>query len=197
MDGKSGVRLRALSGETFWFDPGATCLEFALTGGEGYRAVYETLRVPADLERWIQGFVGGEVERVTARDLAEAKRLREAIWQCADARVLQRPLPAEAVAELNRAAAKPPLVPQIDRAERRAWAGPVVPSQVLSSLARDGVELFTGPATRIRGCAGENCTLVFADTSRSGRRRWCSMERCGNRAKVSAFRDRQRKEHGP
>jgi len=31
------VKLRALTGETFWFDPGAFCLEFALTGGEGRR----------------------------------------------------------------------------------------------------------------------------------------------------------------
>jgi hypothetical protein len=37
---------------------------------------------------------------------------------------------------------------------------------VLSTLARDAIDLFTGPlAGRIRRCAGVNCTL-FADTSR-------------------------------
>ncbi|HEV8279312.1 MAG TPA: CGNR zinc finger domain-containing protein [Streptosporangiaceae bacterium] len=33
---------------------------------------------------------------------------------------------------------------------------------------------------RIRQCAGPACSLVFGNTSRPGRRRWRSMERCGN-----------------
>jgi len=37
---------------------------------------------------------------------------------------------------------------------------------------------------RLRSCSDGHCTLWFVDTSRSGRRRWCSMERCGNRAKA-------------
>jgi len=65
---------------------------------------------------------------------------------------------------------------------------------VRSDLARDAVDLLTGPlAGRIRRCAGVDCTLVFADTSRPGQRRWCSMRRCGDRAKARGFR--QRKEH--
>jgi len=31
---------------------------------------------------------------------------------------------------------------------------------------------------------------VFHDESRTATRRWCSMSRCGNRAKVRAFRAR-------
>ncbi|HIC14689.1 MAG TPA: CGNR zinc finger domain-containing protein, partial [Gemmatimonadetes bacterium] len=38
---------------------------------------------------------------------------------------------------------------------------------------------------RIRQCASEDCIYWFLDTSKSGRRRWCSMARCGNRAKVA------------
>lgn len=34
---------------------------------------------------------------------------------------------------------------------------------------------------RIRKCEYENCILSFVDTSKSGRRRWCSMDICGNR----------------
>ncbi len=187
--------LRSLDGQTFSFDPGAVSLEFALTGGEGDRSAYETLRRPADLERWAQGALGAALGTVTERDLAEAKKVREAIWHLAQARVQGRSLPRRHVADLNRAAARPPLVPQIDRAGRRALATPAVTTQVLSTLARDAVDLFTGPlAERIRRCEGTGCALVFADTSRPGRRRWCSMERCGNRAKVGAFRNRNRKE---
>jgi predicted RNA-binding Zn ribbon-like protein len=187
-----GVLLRSLEGETFWFDPGAFCLEFAMTGGEGDRAAYETLHAPDDLRRWIQTALGLRVGQVTAADLAEARRLREAIWQLTDARVLGPSLPRAAVGEINRSAARPPLAPQIDAADARAWAMPVTPGQVLSTVARDAVDLFTGPmASRIRRCAGTNCRLMFVDASRPGRRRWCSMDRCGNRAKVRAFRDRR------
>jgi hypothetical protein len=35
---------------------------------------------------------------------------------------------------------------------------------------------------------------VFEDTSRGGRRRWCDMQSCGNRAKVRRFRSRKRAE---
>ncbi len=186
--------LRSLRGETFRFDPGATCLEFAVTGGEGYRAAYETLHSPADLDRWTRARLGIVAEQVTVQDLTEAKRLREAIWHCAEARATGRPLPRSHAEALNQAAALPPPAPSIGRANRLAWTRPVTAAQVRSMLARDAVHLLTGPlAGRIRRCAGTNCTLLFADASRPGRRRWCSMRRCGNRAKAREFR--QRKEH--
>lgn len=189
------MRLTALDGQTFGFDPGATCLEFAHTGGEGFRAVWETLHTPADLSTWLQAYLGAEPAPVGGTDLAAARRLRNAIWHCADAVVAGDPLPADAVADINAAAARPPVVPRIDDHHRQALALPVTTPQVLSTLARDAVDLFAGPrAGRLRRCAGTNCFLVFVDTSRPGRRRWCSMERCGNRAKVAAFRSRHTEE---
>ena len=44
----------------------------------------------------------------------------------------------------------------------------------------------------IRECAGDSCTLWFLDRTKSHRRLFCSAAACGNRAKVAAFRDRQR-----
>ncbi|MBS0419615.1 MAG: CGNR zinc finger domain-containing protein [Proteobacteria bacterium] len=46
--------------------------------------------------------------------------------------------------------------------------------------------------THIKTCEGHACTLIFADHTRAHGRRWCSMSLCGNRAKVSAHRRRQR-----
>ncbi|MEO3828992.1 CGNR zinc finger domain-containing protein [Actinomadura sp. B10D3] len=40
-------------------------------------------------------------------------------------------------------------------------------------------------------CAAEGCDRVYADTSRAGRRRFCS-ETCANRTNVAAFRARRR-----
>ncbi|MDQ4131636.1 MAG: CGNR zinc finger domain-containing protein [Actinomycetota bacterium] len=194
----TGVLLRSPDGATFRFDPGALCLEFAVTGGDEDQGAFETLRAPVDLERWAESTLDLVMHTVTMRDLVEARRLRAAVWRLADARIARRVLGADDVDALNRSAARPPLVPRIDDQGRRVFAAPATATQLLSTVARDAVDLFTGPfANRIRRCSGTNCTLVFVDTSRPGRRRWCSMERCGNRAKVNTFRQRQRKEDQP
>jgi predicted RNA-binding Zn ribbon-like protein len=45
---------------------------------------------------------------------------------------------------------------------------------------------------RIRECAAADCGLVFYDESRSNNRRWCSMQRCGNREKARTHRAKRR-----
>jgi predicted RNA-binding Zn ribbon-like protein len=50
--------------------------------------------------------------------------------------------------------------------------------------------LRSGELDRLKECRG--CTRLFLDHGRGPGRRWCSMARCGNRAKVRGFRDRRR-----
>jgi hypothetical protein len=45
---------------------------------------------------------------------------------------------------------------------------------------------------RVRACAGHDCVLHFYDASRAGRRQWCSMAGCGNRAKARRHYERSR-----
>lgn len=45
---------------------------------------------------------------------------------------------------------------------------------------------------RLRVCANDGCRWLFVDASPTGRRRWCDMRVCGNRAKVARHRARQR-----
>ena len=79
-----------------------------------------------------------------------------------------------------------------DRAELLASYGLEEPA--LSTLAREAVaNLGAREEGRIRRCAAEDCRLVFHDESRTNSRRWCSMQRCGNRAKVRAHRERARR----
>jgi predicted RNA-binding Zn ribbon-like protein len=52
--------------------------------------------------------------------------------------------------------------------------------------------IATGATERLRICANDGCRWVFEDTSRTGRRRWCSMASCGNRAKAARHRARKR-----
>ena len=44
----------------------------------------------------------------------------------------------------------------------------------------------------LKACAGPDCTLWFIDRTKAHRRVFCSPATCGNRAKVAAFRQRQR-----
>jgi predicted RNA-binding Zn ribbon-like protein len=62
----------------------------------------------------------------------------------------------------------------VGRLDRMLWA-----------VARDATDLLTtGRLERIRECPGaDGCGWLFYDTSRNGKRRWCSMEVCGNRSK--------------
>jgi predicted RNA-binding Zn ribbon-like protein len=63
---------------------------------------------------------------------------------------------------------------------------------LLAAIARSAAEIIAeGANARLRVCSNPSCGLFFYDTSRTRRRRWCSMTRCGNRHKVAAFSRRQ------
>ena len=49
-----------------------------------------------------------------------------------------------------------------------------------------------GTWQRLRPCANASCRSVFWDGSKNRSGRWCSMEACGNQAKVRAYRERER-----
>ncbi len=68
------------------------------------------------------------------------------------------------------------------------------PASVLVPIARSVAEIVADPRAHeaVRKCANDGCSLFFYDTSRTGRRRWCSMAACGNRAKVAAHVQRRR-----
>jgi predicted RNA-binding Zn ribbon-like protein len=132
---------------------------------------------------------------VSPQELTEAKGVRDALWRLAVDGAHGRPARRADHAVLNRAAAEAPMAPRIDADGRGSWTVPVSGAQLTSTIARDAIELFTGPlARRVRECAAEDCYLIFVDTSRPGRRRWCAMERCGNRHKVRALRARRETE---
>lgn len=57
---------------------------------------------------------------------------------------------------------------------------------LLSLLSFDFLKIKeAGQMKRIKKCANEACIALFID--HSGRRKWCSMQECGNRDKVRRF----------
>jgi predicted RNA-binding Zn ribbon-like protein len=123
--------------------------------------------------------------------------LREAIFRIvAAARGAQPPDLAD-LELVNEWARQPTPSPQLDQRLALSLSGPDACRAALAQLARAAVELVAGPdLRRIDNCANPSCSLMFIDHSRPGRRRWCSMERCGNRAKTTRYRQRRRQPRG-
>ena len=66
--------------------------------------------------------------------------------------------------------------------------------QMLAPVALKAAHLFsTADFRRVRRCGEQTCVHWFLDTTRPGRRRWCSMATCGNRLKVKSYRQRLKK----
>jgi predicted RNA-binding Zn ribbon-like protein len=196
----AGVRqLTGPDGQRYSFDPGSFCLELLLTGGPGDYTRHEILHTPADLVRWLVDSrlaalapLPADALRVRPVELRRLRRFRDTMWSVACGLVRGEAVAAAALEVVNDSAAAAPPVPRVDPdTGRRGWVGPVTGAQVLSAAAREAIDLLTGPGRdRVRECAAADCHLVFLDTSRPGSRRWCSMERCGNRHKVRGYRSR-------
>ncbi len=150
----------------------------------------ELLKAPDDLARWlVSAGMAGSAPKTTAKDLATARALREAIYVLAGGRGGAE---AEAARKaLNRIAAGIAAVPRLQTNGTMRLEGTA--GALLITLAREAVHLFGSDAAKlIRQCQSPTCTLYFIDTSRRGDRRWCSMLACGNKAKVDEFRRRKR-----
>ncbi|MER5751478.1 CGNR zinc finger domain-containing protein [Streptomyces sp. NPDC002088] len=188
-----GLTLVSYEGKPYRFDPGALCLELLTTGGPGAFARHEVLHEPADLAAWADRsrLPDGLELAVSEGELGRVRAFRDALFLLTADRAHGRPLRPDHVETVNAAAAGPPLGSRLTPDGTRAWASGATATHLVSTLARDAIDLFTGPyAHRIRECGAHDCYLLFVDASRPGRRRWCAMEHCGNREKARAHRAR-------
>ena len=61
-----------------------------------------------------------------------------------------------------------------------------LPFHLLSLAVQDF--FAPGESSLVKRCAATDCGGLFLDTSRTHRRRWCTMASCGNRDKVRRYR---------
>jgi len=154
----------------------------------------DELADPAALAAWLAEHGLATPDAVpTAAELRRAVRLREAL----------RALAAHNAGE----PASPEALAAIEQQRRRSRLGvvfgadgsaPIVPdatgidAALGELLAIVATAMHDGTWPRLKACADPTCRWAFYDSSRSHRRAWCSMEVCGNRNKVRAYRERQR-----
>ncbi|WP_111765905.1 CGNR zinc finger domain-containing protein [Nakamurella deserti] len=176
-------------GGRFAFDSGSVALDLAYTGGPGRYAVFEVLHSPVDLVHWLaDSDLGVTVPTPDSATFDRIRDLRPAILGLATSAATGGVPPDDDVRIVNDWAARPALVPQlVDGAVH--WAAPSA-AAAAATVARETITLVTTADGRLRRCAADDCPLVFHDRSRAGVRRWCSMQRCGNRHKVRRHRAR-------
>ena len=138
--------------------------------------------------------------RAAAIALARAKVLREALFGLITRIISRRAPPKNALALLRQH-----WITGIKAHELRFGDG-----RVLIDFRKDALDfdliasmiayrmvqfVLPLPMDRLRICRGPNCSWVFIDSSKAGRRRWCDMAVCGNAAKSRRFyrRSRQRR----
>lgn len=185
----TGQWLVSADNSRWWFDSGALALDFAYTGALEDRADWETLHSPDDLAAWLESRFDEVDGTVTDGDLRDAKALRGAIARAAKAASRGASVEPIDIDAINLYAAIPDIPPTLAGGTRQAGRGRARAGQALSELARQAVGLFGGDnLERVKECSADDCPIVFFDESRSNNRRWCSMARCGNRAKVRKYR---------
>ncbi|MGH3384361.1 MAG: CGNR zinc finger domain-containing protein [Nocardioidaceae bacterium] len=170
--------------------------------GEPPKPTREWLRSYAHLVVWARHAElvdPGDVDRLRAlgdrradagaEQVVEARRLR-ALLRKAVLHPTDRRAMAGVTGFVRRAATAVRLQPAADpRWEIPSSAGLAIPLLAVSWSA--GELLTSGRLGAVRCCPGTDCGWLFLD--QSGRRRWCSMSACGNRAKVRAHAARQRR----
>jgi predicted RNA-binding Zn ribbon-like protein len=166
----------------------------------------DDLKTHADLIQW--GRQAGLIDarpspRLQGKQLARAERefhrtleLRDDIYAIAVSRVRGEKIPRASLQGFNRHLRKIMADAGLRIAGKHfelVWGENGSPlSQVRAAVVRSAVTLLTSDDMRkVRECGGDKCSWLFVDSSRNGRRRWCDMRACGNRAKVRRFRQRK------
>jgi predicted RNA-binding Zn ribbon-like protein len=132
------------------------------------------------------------------RALQRARRLREVLAPVLTAAAHDEPATARDVRRLNmflKAALRRRRLELRRTAFVWSWADDKSDAfdSLLWPIVLAAAELLSSDArTQIHECGGKGCGWLFLDTSRNGRRRWCTMQGCGNRAKARRFYERTR-----
>jgi hypothetical protein len=179
----------------------------------------DAFAAPAGLAAWLHAYgLLGPAEPVTGADRDAAVALRAALRTALARDPTEPPEPPEPpvppVPPVLPAPSGPPGPP-----EPSGLPGPALPGTFSVRVGPAGPELVpagsgavralgavqaaavrlaaTGRWRRLKMCPDPECRWVFEDRSRSGRGRWCATERCGNRAKTRAYRERSRRASTP
>ncbi len=126
--------------------------------------------------------------------LGDARRVRSVLRSLAERGEIMTDARLEALAEINRVLGRSAGTRRVELRADGSFARAFVPvgdafAGLLIPIVESAADaLILGELARVRRCADPRCGRVFQDETKNGRRRWCDMATCGNRAKAARHR---------
>jgi predicted RNA-binding Zn ribbon-like protein len=185
--------MRYVTKHRFWFEGGRLSLDFIATNGAWSG---ELLPTPARLAAWL--VAAGMTERppvLADEELNDAQALRAALSRLVRASRGDGTFRGADLRLTNAVASQEAPLRSLDLHRGELIGQEAAPriDQCLGVIARDAIDLLTGSQRALlRKCAAPDCSGLYVDLSRGGRRKWCTTTGCGNRTRVSAHRSRQK-----
>ena len=126
--------------------------------------------------------------------LADARRVRMVLRTLAERGAHVHQVRADALGEINRVLGRSAGTRRVEFRMDGSFARAFVPvgdafAGLLIPIVESAADaLILAELPRVRRCADPRCARVFQDETKNGRRRWCDMATCGNRAKAARHR---------
>lgn len=126
--------------------------------------------------------------------LADARRMRTVLRTLAERGAVVADARIAALAEINRILGRSAGTRRVELRPDGTFARAFVPvgdafAGLLIPIVESAADaLILDELPRVRRCADPRCGRVFQDATKNGRRRWCDMSTCGNRAKAARHR---------
>jgi predicted RNA-binding Zn ribbon-like protein len=152
-----------------------------------------SLASAADMQKLAKAWKDTPEARAT---LENARALRSVLRSAAERVAGIGRVPSNLAGVLGKELRRPRLATEVLQSQGKLTTKPrwvlEKPRDLLVLIAHHAANFFaTADYSAIRKCENPGCILFFYDTSKNHTRRWCSMELCGNRSKVAAFRERR------
>lgn len=131
-----------------------------------------------------------------AAALMDARRIRMALRALAERGSSSEKARADALSEINRVLGRSAGTRRVEAHGNGTFSRAFIPvgdafaALIIPVIESAADSLIGGELARIRRCGAPRCARVFYDSTRNGKRRWCEMSTCGNRAKAARFRAR-------
>ena len=157
--------------------------------------------------RWLEGAQLLDAERASSMRrrahqqpagalavLGDARRVRTVLRAMAERGFASHDVRGDALAEINRVLGRSAGTRRLELTGDGSFMRTFVPvgdafAGLLIPIVESAADaLILGELVRVRRCADPRCGRVFQDETKNGRRRWCDMATCGNRAKAARHR---------
>lgn len=165
-------------------------IDFLNTQCADREEIIELLNEPQDLYSWATEAGITVDDSVMNRDLGDSLKFRQALKEVFLAVLDLQIVPKRSLKIVNKYLLHDLSEQQLVSLKGKLEIQPIQRKhsleRLLGQIANEAALLLVSEKIdKIRRCSNQKCILLFLDTSKSGKRRWCSMNVCGNRSKAA------------